>query len=273
MRYAAFKGPRSQHVEKLWMIGSCLEVPEVLGAFVLVALTSIVFASTKKTAGNGVPMSCMAVAGLWLLTIQRQTAPIPTSQPRCYVLHIFFSCWDWCTSWLEGGHGKTFHMFLLFWQKKSEDFRRFSGWGFGFHWFSTSRQVDGATPVIFPSSLLTSAPWCRWFFVATPWLLTPPVLEVTTRFWVRRSWKGLQQSFPGQAKKKKITSKMCQGCLYGCFVLSILISWITYVAYVKSLLGLWKYLNYICLVILLVHFASTVLNRMCDVISPSPRTL
>lgn len=117
MRYAAFKGPRSQHVEKLWMIGSCLEVPEVLGAFVLVALTSIVFASTKKTAGNGVPMSCMAVAGLWLLTIQRQTAPIPTSQPRCYVLHIFFSCWDWCTSWLEGGMGKLSICFFYFGKK------------------------------------------------------------------------------------------------------------------------------------------------------------
>lgn len=68
----------------------------------------------QKDSPNGVPMSCMAVAGLWLLTIQRQTASIPTSQPRCYVLHIFFSCWDWCTSWLEGGMGKLSICFFLF---------------------------------------------------------------------------------------------------------------------------------------------------------------
>lgn len=242
MRYAAFKGPRSQHVEKLWMIGSYLEVPEVLGAFVLVALTSIVFASTKKTAGNGVPMSCIGSC--------RPLAPydsetngfhpnIPTPM-LCSSYFFFVLRLVYLLAWRRPWENFPYVSFC-FWQKKSEDFRRFSGWGFGFHWFTTSRQVDGATPVIFPSSLLTSAPWCRGFFVATPWLLTPPVLEVTTRFWVRRSWKGLQQSFPGQAKKKKITSKIWQGCLYGCFVLSILISWITYVAYAKSLLGLWKY--------------------------------
>ena len=165
MRYAAFKGPRSQHVEKLWMIGSYLEVPWGPRSFCSGGTDEYRVCLNQKDSPNGVPMSCMAVAGLWLLTIQRQTASIPTSQPRCYVLHIFFSCWDWCTSWLEGGMGKLSICFFYFGKKKSEDFRRFSGWGFGFHWFTTSRQVDGATPVIFPSSLLTSAPWCRGFLL------------------------------------------------------------------------------------------------------------
>ena len=264
MRYAAFKGPGPK-------CGKAMNDWKLLGSpwgprsFCSGGTDEYRVCLNQKTAPTEFPCHVWQLPAFGSLRFRDKRLPSQHPNPDAMFFIFFFVLrlvylLAWRRPW------KTFHMFLLFCVKNpkiSEVFRL----GFGFHWFTTSRQVDGATPVIFPSSLLTSAPWCRCYAMVVdpsgPWghnqVLGEEILE---RFAAVVSWPSKKK------KQKKITSKIWQGCLYGCFVLSILISWITYVAYAKSLLGLWKYniMKYICLVILWVHLLAQ-WNRMCDAFS------
>lgn len=138
MRYAAFKGPRSQHVEKLWMIGSCLEVPEVLGAFVLVALTSIVFASTKKTAPTEFPCHVWQLPAFGSLRFRDKRLPSQHPNPDAMFFIFFFRAEIGVPLGLKAAWENFPYVSFCFWCKKSEDFRRFSvggkGWTFHVRW-------------------------------------------------------------------------------------------------------------------------------------------
>ena len=160
--------------------------------------------------------------------------PMPCSSYFFVVLRLVY-----LLAWRR--HGETLHMFLFFLVlKKSEDFRRFSAWGFGFHGWTFH--------VRWMVLLLWSFHQACWpqphdvvFFVATPWLMVPPwghnqVLgeEILERFAAVVSWP---------SKKEKDHSEHLPRMFVWMFSYYqvLYISWITYVAYVKSLLGLWKY--------------------------------